>query len=129
MDVRWLLADCLDCSIGYPLISIARRDVIRILYENLKDKSKVHPNQRVKNISSTESGVTVTAEDGSTWTGDIVVGADGVRSAVRQEMWRIAREDKSDLLGEEDAKCKFVNTYLPSSNFPDEFDMMLWEGL
>ncbi|KAJ9363500.1 hypothetical protein C8Q69DRAFT_178943 [Paecilomyces variotii] len=107
-------------TIGYPLISIARRDVIRILYENLKDKSRVHPNQRVKNISSTKSGVTVTTEDGSTWTGDIVVGADGVRSAVRQEMWRIAREDKSDLLGEEDAKS-MSSTY--SCIFGSSFDV------
>ncbi|KAJ9296083.1 hypothetical protein DTO271G3_5658 [Paecilomyces variotii] len=107
-------------TIGYPLISIARRDVIRILYENLKDKSKVHPNQRVKNISSTQSGVTVTAEDGSTWTGDIVVGADGVRSAVRREMWRIAREDKPDLLGEEDAKS-MSSTY--SCIFGSSFDV------
>ncbi|GAD94007.1 hypothetical protein PVAR5_2627 [Paecilomyces variotii No. 5] len=90
--------------IGYPLISIARRDVIRVLYERLKDKSKVHPNQRVKDVLSTESGVTLTTEDGSTWTGSIVVGADGVRSAVRREMWRVAGEEKSDLPGAEDAK-------------------------
>ncbi|KAL1852177.1 hypothetical protein Plec18170_005901 [Paecilomyces lecythidis] len=107
-------------SIGYPLISIARRDVIRVLYERLKDKSKVHPNQRVKEILSTESGVTVTTEDGSTWSGSIVVGADGVRSAVRREMWRIAGEEKSNVPGSEDAKS-MSSTY--SVIFGNSFDV------
>jgi 2-polyprenyl-6-methoxyphenol hydroxylase-like FAD-dependent oxidoreductase len=85
---------------------MARSDLIRSLYSNLKDKSKVYPNKRVTRVEPTEAGVKVLTEDGSVWTGSIVVGADGVRSMVRREMWRIAREQKSDLLGEEDGKCK-----------------------
>ncbi|KAJ5606013.1 hypothetical protein N7510_008794 [Penicillium lagena] len=90
--------------LGYRLTSIARSDLIRSLYGNLNDKSKIYPNKRVTRVEPTESGVSVLTEDGSVWTGSIVVGADGVRSMVRREMWRIAQEQKSDLLGEEDGK-------------------------
>lgn len=84
----------------------------------MKDKTKVHPGQRVTKITSSNSGVTVTTEDGSTWTGSIVVGADGVRSTVRREMWRIA-EEKSDPIGEEDKECKLLNCLL--------YSMIYWQ--
>jgi 2-polyprenyl-6-methoxyphenol hydroxylase-like FAD-dependent oxidoreductase len=53
-----------------------------------------------------EGGVHVFTQDGSVYTGDLVVGADGVHSKVRSEMWRIAhaaitpREKSSAFWGE-----------------------------
>lgn len=64
--------------------------VLQVLYENIQDKSKVLTNKRLKQLEVDEKGVTAITTDGSTYTGDILVGADGIHSAVRQEMWRIA---------------------------------------
>ncbi|KAJ5826257.1 hypothetical protein N7474_003395 [Penicillium riverlandense] len=107
--------------LGYRLTSLARSDLIRCLYGNLKDKSKIYPNKRVTRVEQTKSGARVLTEDGSVWTGSIVVGADGVRSMVRREMWRIAREQKLDLLGEEDGKSissSYSCVFGASSNIP-----------
>lgn len=52
-------------------------------------------NTSVQSIDQTQDGVTVTCEGGKVVEGDIVVGADGTYSGVRQEMWRHA-----DSLGE-----------------------------
>lgn len=35
-------------------------------------------------------GARVETNDGAVFTGDIVIGADGVRSTVRNQLWRIA---------------------------------------
>jgi 2-polyprenyl-6-methoxyphenol hydroxylase-like FAD-dependent oxidoreductase len=65
---------------------------LQVLYDHIKDKSKIMTNRRVSGIESDEHGVVVTTTDGSTYEGDMVVGADGIHSAVRHEMWRIADE-------------------------------------
>jgi len=61
-----------------------------VLYDNIKDKSRVLLNKRVERIEHAEDGVTVHCCVGASHAGDIVVGADGVFSKVRQEMWRLA---------------------------------------
>jgi 2-polyprenyl-6-methoxyphenol hydroxylase-like FAD-dependent oxidoreductase len=67
-----------------------RQQLIQILYNNLKDKSKIHTDKRIVHVDLKESGVEITTKDGSMIAGDILVGADGVHSTVRSEMWRIA---------------------------------------
>lgn len=57
-----------------------------MLYEHIKDKSKVLTGKRVTNVEQTSTGVSVTCKDGSSYQGHIVVGADGIRSTVRQCM-------------------------------------------
>ncbi|RYN26005.1 hypothetical protein AA0112_g8345 [Alternaria arborescens] len=83
----------LEERIGYPQIFIDRQVALQILYNNLKSKERVLTNKRVCSVEHESEGVKVYTKDGSTYTGDFVVGADGVHSAVRQEMWRIADED------------------------------------
>ncbi|KAJ0355425.1 hypothetical protein COL154_011356 [Colletotrichum chrysophilum] len=67
----------------------ARQMLLQVLYDNLKQKNKVNPSKRVNKIELSEKGVTVHTTDGSIYEGDIVVGADGIHSTVRSEMWRI----------------------------------------
>lgn len=55
-------------------------------------KAQPHPerllaNKVVEKIEETADKVTVTTKDGSVYEGDIVIGADGVRSVVRQHIW------------------------------------------
>jgi 2-polyprenyl-6-methoxyphenol hydroxylase-like FAD-dependent oxidoreductase len=66
--------------------------VLQVLYENIKDKSKLLKNTRVTKVEMGSDSVTAIAADGTKYTGDILVGADGIHSQVRQEMWRIADE-------------------------------------
>lgn len=82
--------------IGYPQIFIDRQAVIRILFEKLRHRERVVSSKRVVHIEHGKTDVTVFTEDGSRYTGDFVVGADGVHSTVREEMWRVARDEGSD---------------------------------
>lgn len=83
--------------IGYPQIFVDRQSVIQVLYENLESPANVLTNKRVDRIEHEEEKVTVHTQDGSTYTGDFVVGADGIHSTVRKEMWKTAQEKKSNL--------------------------------
>lgn len=79
---------------GYPVIFVDRQAVLQILYDNINDKSKVLLNKRVATVTQRASSIGVTLKDGSSHFGDIVVGADGIHSTVRSEMWRIAEMAK-----------------------------------
>ncbi|PVH81668.1 FAD/NAD(P)-binding domain-containing protein [Cadophora sp. DSE1049] len=71
---------------GYAMAFLTRRNLLKVLYSNIKDKTKVLTSKRVTDVQVSESGVVVTCKDGSSYDGDIVVGADGIHSAVRGKM-------------------------------------------
>ncbi len=72
---------------GAPMIGILRADLHRILAEAVKRPGDaavtVHHRAAVVQASSTGDTATVRLADGRTATGDLVVGADGVRSTLR----------------------------------------------
>lgn len=68
---------------------LERRQVLKVLYDNLRDKSKIYSPCKALEIRLTDTGVRVET-DGEVFEGDIVVGADGVHSHVRREMERLA---------------------------------------
>lgn len=76
------------------------------MYTALKDKTRVRPGARVTSISSNKSGVSVYTEDGTAYHGDLVVGADGVHSVVRSEIWRIAHEEQPGLIPDSEKSRK-----------------------
>lgn len=57
------------------------------MYKGQRHPEKLLANKAVEKIEETADKVTVTAKDGSVYEGDIVIGADGIRSVVRQHMW------------------------------------------
>ncbi|KAH9215670.1 hypothetical protein DL95DRAFT_424887 [Leptodontidium sp. 2 PMI_412] len=71
---------------GYAMAFLTCRNLLKILYSNIKDKSKIMASKRVTDVQVSSSGVTVTCQDGSSYDGDIVVDADGVHSVVRGKM-------------------------------------------
>ncbi|KAK6218233.1 hypothetical protein LQW54_002759 [Pestalotiopsis sp. IQ-011] len=81
---------------GYPQLFIDRQMLLQTLFDSLESKEKVRTNKRVTRVDPVDGGVRVCTEDGSEYTGDIVVGAGGIHSAVRREMWRNAREAGSE---------------------------------
>ncbi|KAF9888782.1 hypothetical protein FE257_008358 [Aspergillus nanangensis] len=107
---------------GYPVAFLDRQKVLDIMHRHLAaDRSKVFLNKRVARVVHRASGVTVECTDGSEWTGDLVVGADGVHSKVRHEMWNhmdslrmgelVARE-KAEMIS--DYSCVFgISTATP----------------
>jgi len=72
---------------AYPRV-ISRHDLMQILHDGLpaEAQAKLLPNKKVVGVESTDDGVTVTCADGTTYTGTIVVGADGAHSTVRGQM-------------------------------------------
>ncbi|KAL6918696.1 hypothetical protein FSST1_002722 [Fusarium sambucinum] len=77
---------------GYPSIFIDRQMLLQVLYSNIKHKDRILPNKRVTRVEFIANGARVHTKDGSTFDGDIVVGADGIHSKVRDEMWRLGKE-------------------------------------
>ncbi|RYP37975.1 hypothetical protein DL767_002703 [Monosporascus sp. MG133] len=87
---------------GYVGITLERRAYLRTLYEELPDKSKVIEHARVSDIIEEQSRVKVVLSDGTTHEGDIVVGCDGVHSAVREIMWQRAHRLSPGLITAEE---------------------------
>lgn len=65
-----------------PGILVHRKAILETLFEALPSKC-CHFNSEFQSITQTEQGVTVFFKDGSHWQGDILVGADGIFSKVR----------------------------------------------
>lgn len=76
----------LERRFGYGLSFLDRQIVLRALYNAIIEKDRCILNKRVKEIDHLEDGVNVHCDDGTTYSGDIVVGCDGVNSKVRDEM-------------------------------------------
>ncbi|KAH8774472.1 hypothetical protein F5883DRAFT_412362 [Diaporthe sp. PMI_573] len=112
----------LEYRTGYPQIFIDRQMLLQILYDSLNLKDRVLTRKRVVHVDAVSGCVHVQTEDGSRYRGDIVVGADGVHSAVRHEMRRnsldsgaeLFQADKDDGLAS-DSKCIFGISERPKS--------------
>lgn len=61
-----------------------RRDLMEVLYSKLPEREhRVLSNKKVTGVEQDDTSVTVTCADGSVFKGDVLVGCDGVHSAVR----------------------------------------------
>ncbi|GJJ67787.1 hypothetical protein EMPS_00133 [Entomortierella parvispora] len=82
----------LDLRPGVPMTDSEWRIVSRpVLYDMIYDKipkEKIHLNKRVVSILNGDVGARVDCTDGSTFDGDIIVGADGAYSPVRQSLFK-----------------------------------------
>jgi FAD dependent monooxygenase len=91
-----------------PVVLFNRQECVTHLYDNLPDQSMIRTSARVDRIEHTETGVKVYLTDGSFEEGDIVIGADGVHSLVRQVMWDYAAENDPGAIPESDKKALFT---------------------
>lgn len=82
-----------NARLGYRNENLDRRQVIDILFDNLRSKANIHTSRSVVNIDTLSDGVKVETADGSVFEGDIVIGADGIHSRVLKEMQRQAEID------------------------------------
>jgi salicylate hydroxylase len=74
---------------GAPYTQMHRADFHEMLAAKARefDPSVVHLNKRVSGFTETASGITLHFDDGTSATGDLLVGADGLKSAVRRQMF------------------------------------------
>ncbi|KAJ0161332.1 hypothetical protein CTA2_6393 [Colletotrichum tanaceti] len=76
-------------TLGYPVLFLDRQQAVQMFYEAIRQKGKVVTDARVAHVHESATSVTVTTTLGQCFTGTLLVGCDGVKSAVRSEMWRL----------------------------------------
>jgi 2-polyprenyl-6-methoxyphenol hydroxylase-like FAD-dependent oxidoreductase len=113
--------------VGYPMLVMDRQQILQILYAALsaESKSKIVMGARLAVVDQLGSGVRVRTVDGRTWSGDMLIGADGVHSVTRSEMWRIGRTAKPGVFPpdlENKIRCNWRTVFgiaeLPSGRLP-----------
>ncbi|KAG9062331.1 hypothetical protein KI688_005246 [Linnemannia hyalina] len=77
---------------GYPDYMVGRPELYNLLLRQIPPE-KVHFGKRVLTIKEEDNRVKVTTADGSSFEGNILVGADGAYSAVRQRLYEALRKE------------------------------------
>ncbi|KAG0067400.1 hypothetical protein BGZ90_001006 [Linnemannia elongata] len=77
---------------GYPDYMVGRPELHTLLLRQIPPE-KVHYGKRVLTIKEEDNRVKVITADGSSFEGDILVGADGAYSAVRQRLYEALRKE------------------------------------
>lgn len=98
-------------SHGHGIRIIHRPEMVKFLYESLLDsaKSRLLMKKKVTSIAVSEKGVTVSCDDGTSYKGSIVIGADGVRSQTRLLMQALKTGKQPDEA--EAQKSPYITTY------------------
>ncbi|KAK3389430.1 hypothetical protein B0H63DRAFT_427900 [Podospora didyma] len=88
--------DFLEINHGHPSMLFMRRDLMEVLYSKLPGRERhIFPNKKIVDVKQDDSSVTVTCADGSVFNGDVLVGCDGVHSAVRGLTFEASEDPKT----------------------------------
>ncbi|GJJ68680.1 hypothetical protein EMPS_01026 [Entomortierella parvispora] len=80
-----------DSEIGYDFLNFPRPKFHEMLLSKVPAE-KIHYNKKVVSTVQNNGGVMIHCADGTSYHGDILVGADGAHSAVRQELYKTLQE-------------------------------------
>ncbi|KAM4066344.1 FAD binding domain-containing protein [Hirsutella rhossiliensis] len=106
--------------LGYPLSFLERQKFLEILYNKLVYKDRVHTGQTVLSIEDLGSHVVARTADRE-YSGHLVVGADGVHSIVRAEIWNQANQAKPGAIADSEKsalRIEYACVYGISSGVP-----------
>jgi 2-polyprenyl-6-methoxyphenol hydroxylase-like FAD-dependent oxidoreductase len=81
---RWPIEQ-VEKDLGVPTVGVVRGDLHRVLAEALGEDA-IHVGAHYESYEADGDGVTVRFSDGREERGDVLIGADGVRSAVRDDL-------------------------------------------
>ncbi|KAL8397348.1 hypothetical protein RB594_004169 [Gaeumannomyces avenae] len=81
-----------------------RRILLQALLGGVQNKERLLRNKRVCKATTDEDRATVETTDGHRYEGDVVVGLDGIRSTVRDEMRRLAAEQSPGYFPDDERK-------------------------
>ncbi|KAI8065538.1 hypothetical protein BC940DRAFT_320639 [Gongronella butleri] len=90
-----LMLERINTIFGYYFTFTTRQLLLQLMYDAVPDKSKLLPNKKVKVIQDTKDGVIIETTDGAMYKGDMVIGADGVHSIVRDHIFNAIGEEKA----------------------------------
>ncbi|KAF9136068.1 hypothetical protein BGW39_008031 [Mortierella sp. 14UC] len=110
---------------GYGQYIVSRPKLYDIILKQVP-AHKIHFGHRVLNITEEDDKVTVHLANGNTFKGDIVVGADGAYSAVRQRMYEQLKA-KGELPASDQEELPFICTSLVGQTNvlnPDDFPVV-----
>ncbi|KAG0325452.1 hypothetical protein BG004_003214 [Podila humilis] len=86
---------------GSPEYIVPRPQLYDLLLRQIP-KDRIHMSKKITSMVQGRNGVLIRAADGTTYEGDILVGADGAHSAVRQCLYQLLEKDKKGLLPSSD---------------------------
>ncbi|KAG0054204.1 hypothetical protein BGZ83_011725 [Gryganskiella cystojenkinii] len=90
-----------DDLLGYDMLLFPRESFLRLLHSKVPAE-RIHYGKKVMSIQQNKEGVMIRCADGTTYHGDVLVGADGAYSAVRQSLYKTLQQN--DLLPASDAQ-------------------------
>lgn len=99
-----------DPRTGYALFATTRHELITVLFQRFPQRDKILTGHAVTNVELLPQGVSVNCANGSSFQGDIVVGADGIHSTIRAEMWKHASAAAPDAFSVKDKGMSFPYT-------------------
>jgi salicylate hydroxylase len=76
-----------EAHFGSPYYAAHRAELLDVLLTGLTDRTGITMGARVERIDQDASGVTLTLANGETAHGDILIGADGIHSTVRAQLF------------------------------------------
>ncbi|GAB1213226.1 hypothetical protein ATERTT37_002375 [Aspergillus terreus] len=94
---------------GYDTRTLNRQLFLRILYNHLPDQSKVLEHHCVVDITEETDSMRVILSDGTEYVADLVVGADGVHSKMREIMWEKANATIPHFISAAEKRCMSHN--------------------
>ncbi|KAF9354216.1 hypothetical protein BGX26_007968 [Mortierella sp. AD094] len=90
-----------DEELGYEHLHFSRPYLHQVFLNRISPE-KIHYNKKVTSVAQDDESATITCSDGTTYKGDIIVGADGTYSGVREDLYK--QLTKNDSLPTSDAE-------------------------
>ncbi|QLY27919.1 FAD-dependent monooxygenase [Nocardia huaxiensis] len=85
-DMRRVDVAPIDAELGAPAVAVARKDLHEVLLAACGDDLRVETGAEAVSFSETADAVEVRFADGRTLSADVLIGADGINSAVRAQL-------------------------------------------